>query len=465
MLEEDPVRDHVLPSRKEPPRGSGRELMPPPAPRAARPGGKGVRRPAEALDEETFVEAMGEIIERDFFPELPRLQRQVKWLEAVERGGRRVESLTDVRRAVQSEMRRDSASAEAFSSSTSSSVARSVGGGGAATPLVGGSFSSASSVASGAGREGEDGAGAGAQGGALPVSLDQFLARFQSEDDAAFDTLAEKMRAAHRRKYWWVYEPPGHQAIEAGKEKLYLLPSGEFMSAEARAAHVVASDAKPRLGDDRPNGPETWPYRPKNALMFHPELEEVRAWLVPSVSVLVFCVDDVWVCRSVLCVPSLCVVRPTQTQPNNTHPTATQPQTAKVYTSKPEGAAALGREGPVMLLTENGEPFQPASGAGNGHNGAIVPATAASANARVGEAAKPPKEVVHTNTRFAAEFKKRAGFLPSPLERLASDMSSFSTDTSLSSEAGRPAANDSESRVLGRVGLSWVYVQQGPYLY
>ena len=118
-----------------------------------------------------------------------------------------------------------------------------------------------------------------------------------------------------------------------------------------------------------------------------------------------------------------------------------------------------------MLLTENGEPFQPASGAGNGHNGAIVPATAASANARVGEAAKPPKEVVHTNTRFAAEFKKRAGFLPSPLERLASDMSSFSTDTSLSSEAGRPAANDSESRVLGRVGLSWVYVQQGPYLY
>lgn len=284
---EDPSKEHVLPSRKEPPRGSGRELMPPPAPRAARPGGKEGRRPAEALDEETFVEAMGEIIERDFFPELPRLQRQVKWLEAVERGGRRVESLTDVRRAVQSEMRRDPTSAAASSSSSSSSVARSVGGGGAATPLVGGSFSSASSVASGAGREGdgEAGAGDGAQGGALPVSLDQFLARFQSEDDAAFDTLAEKMRAAHRRKYWWVYEPPGHLAIEAGKEKLYLLPSGEFMSAEARAAHVAASDAKPRLGDDRPNGPETWPYRPKNGLMFHPELEEVRAWLVGAVGV------------------------------------------------------------------------------------------------------------------------------------------------------------------------------------
>lgn len=264
---EDPVRDHVLPSRKQQQQqpgggggGSGRELMPPPAPRAPRPG---ARKAAEALDEETFVEAMGEIIERDFFPELPRLQRQVKWLEALERGGagRRAESLTDVRRAVRSELRRDSAGG---------------GGGGAGdatTPLVGGSFSSASSVASGdGGAQGGDGGG-----GALPVSLDQFLARFQSEDDAAFDALAEKMRAAHRRKYWWVYEPPGGHLIEAGKEKLYLLPSGEFMSAEARAAHVAASDAKPRLGDDRPNAPETWPYRPKNALMFPPELEEVRA--------------------------------------------------------------------------------------------------------------------------------------------------------------------------------------------
>ena len=160
--------------------------------------------------------------------------------------------------------------------------------GGGQTPLVvggggggGSSFSSASSVASVAAAEEEEAAAAAAAAGALPLSLDQFLARFQSEDDAAFDVLAEKMRAAHRRKYWWVYQPPAHLAIEAGKEKLYLLPSGEFMSAEARAKHVAASDAKPRLGDDRPNGPETWPYRPKNALMFAPELEEVGGvvWL------------------------------------------------------------------------------------------------------------------------------------------------------------------------------------------
>jgi hypothetical protein len=56
-------------------------------------------------------------------------------------------------------------------------------------------------------------------------------AKFQSEDDASFDDLAVKMREAHRRKYWWVYE---HPMIEGGKEALYLLQNGEMMSEEDR---------------------------------------------------------------------------------------------------------------------------------------------------------------------------------------------------------------------------------------
>lgn len=56
-------------------------------------------------------------------------------------------------------------------------------------------------------------------------------AKFQSEDDASFEDLAVKMREAHRRKYWWVYE---HPMIESGKEALYLLQNGEMMSEEDR---------------------------------------------------------------------------------------------------------------------------------------------------------------------------------------------------------------------------------------
>lgn len=60
---------------------------PPPRPKTKEPG---------ALDEDTFVEALGEIIERDFFPDLPKLQRQLKWLEGLE--SRNVPSVTEVRR-------------------------------------------------------------------------------------------------------------------------------------------------------------------------------------------------------------------------------------------------------------------------------------------------------------------------------------------------------------------------------
>lgn len=58
-------------------------------------------------------------------------------------------------------------------------------------------------------------------------------AQYRSEDDASFEELAVKMREAHRRKYWWVYE---HPAIESGKEALYLLTSGEVMTEEQRKA-------------------------------------------------------------------------------------------------------------------------------------------------------------------------------------------------------------------------------------
>lgn len=54
------------------------------APPPPRPKSKGIN----ALDEDTFVEAIGEIIERDFFPDLPKLHRQIKWLEGLEARGR-----------------------------------------------------------------------------------------------------------------------------------------------------------------------------------------------------------------------------------------------------------------------------------------------------------------------------------------------------------------------------------------
>lgn len=207
--------------------------------------------------------------------------------------------------------------------------------------------------------------------GTIPLSLDQFLARFQSEDDASFDVLADKMREAHRRKYWWVYE---HPAIEAGREKLYLLPNGEFMSEEEHRKHVAASNAKPRLGDDRPNAPETWPYRPQNAFMFLPSLEE----------------------------------------------------SVKIHDRGKDGAT----QPDVALMLENGDGKRKMLTAGGGCGGG------GSSNTRTGHAAKAPKQVVHSNTRFSGAFGKgssSSALMASPLERLTSTASStLSTDTTAS---------------------------------
>lgn len=39
--------------------------------------------------------------------------------------------------------------------------------------------------------------------------------------------------------------------------------------------HHQAVNSKPRRGDERPNAPDSWTYRVKNALLFQPELEQV----------------------------------------------------------------------------------------------------------------------------------------------------------------------------------------------
>lgn len=43
-------------------------------------------RKQEVLDEDTYVEAIEKIIERDFFPDNSKLQNRLDWLEAVRSG-------------------------------------------------------------------------------------------------------------------------------------------------------------------------------------------------------------------------------------------------------------------------------------------------------------------------------------------------------------------------------------------
>lgn len=84
--------------------------------------------------------------------------------------------------------------------------------------------------------------------------------------------------------------------------------------------------------------------------------------------------------------------------------------------------------GDGLMLLEDGKVA--VAGAG----GALV----VSSNPRVGEAAKAPKVVVHKNTRFVpGDGMGPPGglLLTSPIERLRTDLSTLSSDTTASAEA------------------------------
>nr|AAI39682.1 Zgc:162979 protein [Danio rerio] len=193
------------------------------------------------LDEEQYIESLEKIIQRDFFPDVSKLQAQKDYLEAEENG--------DLERMREIAIKYGSAMAKYTPRTYVPHVTPSTfetPDGRSASP------SSSQSKSRAAREDGKDGEEASEKD--LP-SLDRFLSKNTSEDNASFEQIMELAEDKDKRRHAWLYE--AENEYKERHEQNLALPSSEKQALECTKA-----------------GLETWQYKAKNSLMYYPEGEK-----------------------------------------------------------------------------------------------------------------------------------------------------------------------------------------------
>ncbi|RPA78714.1 hypothetical protein BJ508DRAFT_211897 [Ascobolus immersus RN42] len=208
------------------------QLMPPPPPP------KRIKRPPKVLDEDTYTEALSEIIARDFFPGLHETKCQQDYLDALE--SRDSDWIAEASRNL------IAAQTPNFRRGTSLTTRSTV-----STP-----------------RLGSETPGSTTSGNPTPskpivntsLSLDAFQATYTSEDNASFNSLLDAQNAKLRTSHPWLFSSnklPSKQQLAQHK----------LLSTNPSKALLEASKAEK---DPRKALPETWKFNPHNSLMFPP---------------------------------------------------------------------------------------------------------------------------------------------------------------------------------------------------
>lgn len=276
--------------------------MPPPSSSSSSRARKRIRE-VEVLDEDSYVEAIEAIVERDFFPDLPRLQDRLEWLEAIRTADPELIRAAQARIMARRAGRKGSSGAGTPSrgGSTPSTTAGTprLGRG---TPIPAGmsSFQSPFSVAGSemgtpamSFAQREEAAEAQREQDAAKrarsnMSLDEFLLRHTSEDNASFNALKEKENKKRREKVKHLYllEGPGSSgSTDVASGALSGAGSGDSMSTALavaggadRKALAVAGSGEEKDIDRKIDGYGStgqalstlkhWPFKAKNELMY-----------------------------------------------------------------------------------------------------------------------------------------------------------------------------------------------------
>jgi protein DGCR14 len=232
------------------------ELMPPPPP------AKRIQRPKRVLDEDSYTEALSQIIARDFFPGLLESETQQEYLDALDSKDQEwIESASRRLRQVMTPGRRR----------TLATPLRQATAAGGRTPLnfVGDTPASAisSTTAAPTNKQPEIDTN---------LSLAAFQSKYTSEDNESFYKLLDKQNQKRVEKYAWLWtgnKLPSKQQLKQKEVEARLLAQ--------RGANALLDDGLARRdrlairdkdAADRPAAPDHWRgAKPNNELMFVPD--------------------------------------------------------------------------------------------------------------------------------------------------------------------------------------------------
>ncbi|XP_066261432.1 splicing factor ESS-2 homolog [Euwallacea similis] len=190
------------------------------------------RRKMKVLDEDTYVEQIGKIIQRDFFPDLEKIKAQNEYLEAMERNDTiRLRELYMKYSGKRPAMQRMPSPA---TFETPANIHNTQETEPPSDDLNNVPLTELKTKTS-------------------ELTLDQYLNSHTSQDNESFEEILDANEQRHREKYKYLYAV--EESSDDAKERMLALPPIEQQAALP----------------EKPFNFDTWGYKNKNVLMYNPE--------------------------------------------------------------------------------------------------------------------------------------------------------------------------------------------------